>query len=127
MVRPMNLIADPADPLAPFMHALLWKAVPTLILCGIIGMILGDLRRHAEKWIVRGVRWVFGRKAQPEPPTRFKHNTSIVDVPHCPSCNALMVSRQSKRGGRAGERFWGCSTYPTCRGTRPVQVVATRA
>jgi len=29
-----------------------------------------------------------------------------------------MVLRTSKRGANAGTQFWGCSTYPTCQGTR---------
>jgi ssDNA-binding Zn-finger/Zn-ribbon topoisomerase 1 len=33
----------------------------------------------------------------------------------CPECGAAMISRQNQI---TGQRFWGCSTYPTCRGTR---------
>ena len=36
----------------------------------------------------------------------------------CPVCGAGMVRRTAKRGAKAGAQFWGCSTYPTCRGTR---------
>jgi restriction system protein len=36
----------------------------------------------------------------------------------CPSCGLPTVLRTSKRGANAGTRFWGCSTYPTCKGTR---------
>lgn len=39
--------------------------------------------------------------------------------PACPSCTRLMVRRVAKRGERAGQSFWGCTGYPTCRGTRP--------
>jgi DNA topoisomerase-1 len=35
------------------------------------------------------------------------------DGPICPTCGAQMVQRKGKSG-----LFWGCSTYPTCRGTR---------
>ena len=37
------------------------------------------------------------------------------DAPKCPLCGALMKLRH----GACGD-FWGCSAYPTCRGTRPV-------
>ena len=37
------------------------------------------------------------------------------DAPKCPLCNAPMKLRHSVRGD-----FWGCTAYPTCRGTRPV-------
>lgn len=42
-------------------------------------------------------------------------------VPTCPSCGAPMARRVAKRGASAGAAFWGCSTYPRCRGTRPAQ------
>ena len=35
----------------------------------------------------------------------------------CPSCGLPMVLRTSKRGVNAGTQFWGCSTYPACKGT----------
>jgi four helix bundle suffix protein len=35
------------------------------------------------------------------------------DAPSCPDCGAPMRRRRSARGP-----FWGCSTYPQCRGTR---------
>lgn len=37
----------------------------------------------------------------------------------CPECGAAMVGRVAKKGPRAGERFFGCSRYPQCKGTRP--------
>lgn len=39
-------------------------------------------------------------------------------TPHCPKCGTLMVKRISKKGERIGEAFWGCPSYPGCRGTR---------
>jgi restriction system protein len=39
-------------------------------------------------------------------------------VPSCPSCDKPMILRTSKRGANAGNQFWGCSTYPACKGTR---------
>lgn len=37
-------------------------------------------------------------------------------VPSCPKCGAAMVRRRVKSGSKAGLVFWGCSTYPKCRG-----------
>ena len=37
------------------------------------------------------------------------------DAPPCPVCGAPMKLRHGARGD-----FWGCTAYPTCRGTRPV-------
>ena len=45
--------------------------------------------------------------------------TSPPAVPDCPSCGKPMVLRSARRGARAGEQFWGCIGYPSCRGTRP--------
>lgn len=41
-------------------------------------------------------------------------------APSCPSCSAEMVLRTAKKGANAGQRFWGCSRYPACRGTRQI-------
>lgn len=38
--------------------------------------------------------------------------------PSCPSCGAMMTKRLAKRGPNTGSEFWGCSTYPACKGTR---------
>lgn len=35
---------------------------------------------------------------------------------NCPECGSSMVKREAKRGANAGKVFWGCSTYPKCRG-----------
>ena len=40
--------------------------------------------------------------------------------PVCPSCGAAMIKREAKRGANAGGAFWGCSTYPKCRGTAQI-------
>lgn len=39
---------------------------------------------------------------------------------NCPLCTKPMVRRTAKRGASAGSEFWGCTGYPTCRGTRPM-------
>jgi restriction system protein len=36
----------------------------------------------------------------------------------CPKCSAPMVKRTARKGTQAGAEFWGCSTFPACRGTR---------
>ena len=43
---------------------------------------------------------------------------SFESSPACPSCGAAMVERVAKRGANSGSRFWGCPTYPKCRGIR---------
>jgi len=38
------------------------------------------------------------------------------DVP-CPICQSPMVEREAKKGDNKG-KFWGCSKYPECKGSR---------
>lgn len=38
-------------------------------------------------------------------------------VPSCPLCGSPMALRTARQGSNAGSQFWGCSTYPKCRGT----------
>ncbi len=38
------------------------------------------------------------------------------DSPSCPQCSRPMRRRHSVKG-----EFWGCSDYPDCKGTRPIQ------
>lgn len=39
-------------------------------------------------------------------------------TPACPLCGKSMVQRIARRGSNAGNRFWGCSAYPACKGIR---------
>lgn len=40
-------------------------------------------------------------------------------TPECPVCRAPMQRRIARKGANAGADFWGCTRFPTCRGTRP--------
>jgi len=33
----------------------------------------------------------------------------------CPKCGKSMVLRTAKKGANSGNKFWGCSGFPTCR------------
>lgn len=41
---------------------------------------------------------------------------NLNDNPICPQCGSDMVNRMAKKGERAGQMFWGCSRYPSCKG-----------
>lgn len=45
---------------------------------------------------------------------------SAVSQPNCPKCGNSMVLRVAKRGNKVGEKFWGCSKYPSCRTVLPI-------
>ena len=40
--------------------------------------------------------------------------------PTCPKCRRPMTLRTARRGRNPGSRFWGCSAFPSCTGTRDV-------
>ena len=42
-------------------------------------------------------------------------------APACPIRGGPMAPRTARQGKNAGSRFWGCSGYPHCRGTRPIE------
>lgn len=37
-------------------------------------------------------------------------------IPPCPICGKTMVLRTAQKGPRAGQQFWGCIGYPSCKG-----------
>ncbi len=41
-------------------------------------------------------------------------------TPGCPKCGGAMVLRITKKGLNAGNQFWGCKRFPTCRGLKAV-------
>ena len=42
-------------------------------------------------------------------------------APTCRNCGKTMVLRTARKGAKAGQPFWGCSGFPDCKGTMPVQ------
>ncbi len=50
--------------------------------------------------------------------------TDRTQVPRCPRCGSPMVLRTAKHGVKFGEKFWGCSTYPACKGIQPATATA---
>lgn len=38
----------------------------------------------------------------------------------CPDCGSLMILRTARRGSYAGKQFYGCSKYPSCTRTIPL-------
>lgn len=57
------------------------------------------------------------QSAPAEPAEAFPEELSTMPPPRCPKCRQPMVLRRAKTGPTAGKEFWGCSTYPRCRGT----------
>lgn len=40
--------------------------------------------------------------------------------PLCPRCGKPLVQRLAHSGAHAGQKFWGCSSFPTCRYTQQI-------
>jgi len=40
--------------------------------------------------------------------------------PVCPHCGQPMRQRTARQGKNAGKSFWGCTGFPECKGTRPL-------
>ncbi|PKO18008.1 hypothetical protein CVU37_06680 [candidate division BRC1 bacterium HGW-BRC1-1] len=38
----------------------------------------------------------------------------------CPKCGSPMIERVAKKGSNAGQKFFGCSTFPRCNGVRDI-------
>lgn len=56
-------------------------------------------------------------------PRRPEPALNTATEPHlsgCPLCSKPMVRRLAKRGVNAGNEFWGCTGYPSCKGTKPI-------
>jgi len=49
-----------------------------------------------------------------------KESSQIINK--CPLCGSDMVLRTAKKGTNVGEKFWGCSTFPKCRGIKSFSV-----
>ena len=43
---------------------------------------------------------------------------TVSELPVCPKCGSPMALRTAKKGRNAGGQFWGCTTFPRCRGIR---------
>ncbi len=48
------------------------------------------------------------------------NRNSDESIPSCPNCGQGKVLRTANNGVKAGQQFWGCSKYPDCRVTLPL-------
>ena len=51
---------------------------------------------------------------------RQRQDRTKQTLPPCPLCGKPLVVRTARQGARAGSQFLGCSGYPSCRGTLPL-------
>jgi hypothetical protein len=72
------------------------------------------MRVHQEREQIRCDLSALGMTPPPAPPAPPPRSSSVASA----SSNTISLSRIARRGANAGKRFWGCSRYPKCRGTR---------
>ena len=89
---------DPTLVLAPLVNAL-WWLIPLALLGTLLKPGAATNRAHVRSLETR---------ADPLAQRR------------CPKCGSALILRTVKKGPRAGDRFWGCSTYPRCRVMQPL-------
>ena len=77
--------------------------------------------------LIKDARQSLGSSRQSDQVSDPWHNPAAVAeevarsvTPSCPLCGNVMTQRVAKRGANPGKPFWGCTTYPNCRGTRPI-------
>jgi len=65
-----------------------------------------------------GTQATVSTRAAPAP---IEHDERCRLAPTCPKCHAEMKLRQARKGPQAGNEFWGCTRFPDCRGTLPLE------
>jgi restriction system protein len=54
------------------------------------------------------------------PPAAVEASQLSTAAPFCPKCGSEMKKRVARQGANAGNEFWGCVSYPKCKGVRPM-------
>lgn len=89
------------------------------------GQFTADAKRFVEG---RNIQLIDGQQLSRPLKKKSVDNTRIQPkmsqlrpvTPDCPLCTKPMVNRVAKKGAQSGNQFWGCTNFPSCRGTRPV-------
>lgn len=89
-----------------------------LILCGRLNKMLeSQLKGILERFRLQGG---FSENMTKERIEARKSQAAVENSPLCPKCGKPMLKRTQTRGQNQGREFWGCSDYPRCNGTRPI-------
>ena len=101
-----------------FMHALMAKAVPVIILCGAGALLVREALLRFARSVDHDLE--SHRSGGKTEWTHYIPPNDKSEAPPCPSCHSEMVKRKVRAGANAGSEFWGCPNYPGCRETREV-------
>ena len=56
------------------------------------------------------------RSDRTDPTNQSDRSEKKFRAPDCPLCGGPMILRTARKGRKAGSQFWGCASYPTCKG-----------
>lgn len=88
------------------------------------GNYTAEARLFAENkpiWLIDGselLEMIAGVQVQSNIKKPSAYQQPLATSPECPLCGSAMIKRTARKGANAGNEFWGCSTYPGCKGTR---------
>jgi ATP-dependent DNA helicase RecQ len=71
-------------------------------------------------------RWSLATSLGPEP-VEPGNSGRPSQAPACPECGTQMVLRTAQRGPNSGGQFWGCPTFPKCRGIVSIDEPSSQA
>lgn len=108
-----------AEPRTPMPRNVLWNAsdLPAFIRSR-RNQVFSDseMRNFATKLLSRKIENTKEARQEHILSLQKRATQAATDKVKCPRCTAAMVERKNKQ---SDDRFWGCSRYPKCRGTRP--------
>lgn len=98
--------------LDPVIQAILSNVLPTMIVCGIAGIFLVEIRRWWERR--------FPGSSRGHPAGHKSVSGSVCpasSLPRCPSCRVQLAKQAAVSGAKTNVPFCGCRSYPKCFGT----------
>jgi hypothetical protein len=105
-------------PLDIFMQQFPGTVLAYLIPAAIVAGIISAFRKDAEKWIVGTLRTLI--RGTEKSAVATQQSLPLDDAPCCPDCRRQMTKRTSRKNENRGMKFWGCTAFPKCRGTRAI-------
>ena len=106
------MAADPLSALQTGLQHMFWTRV---IPFGILAILFGIGVKSFERWVLKKAGKL-GKQRRAKA-NQQKREQSSSDTPNCPLCGESMVLRISKKRSNSGNQFWGCPSFPRCRGT----------
>ena len=98
----------------------LWSVlIIVALVCGYLYLRARKPEESAGQEMLPPARYVDEKRAKAiKQAALFAGSDGKQGAPQCPRCGAEMALEMARRGKQAGARFWGCTEYPACRGTR---------